>query len=365
MVLGFLKITTSIVNSLEEEERKKVELWAKGVNEISRYTDGDITFVTEVIISNNTIPIILTDTMENIVGIKNIDTLGRKPDYLEKRLEKMKEDHEPIIIDIMEGNFNYVYYNDSVLLTKLSYYPLVQLFIIIIFFGFSYFIFNAFRNEEQNKIWVGLSKETAHQLGTPTSSLLAWVEILKSSPVDSILTSELEKDVQRLEKITERFSKIGSVPSLKTENLVQVIDSSVSYLKKRISNKVEIKVTVPNKNINIPLNRSLVDWVLENLLKNAVDSMNGNGKIDIVVTDNIQVVFLDIVDSGKGISKNQYKTIFKPGYTTKERGWGLGLSLSKRIIENYHFGKIFVKESEINKGSCFRIVFKKQPQLKI
>ena len=365
IILGFLKITNNLVDSFEEEERKKVELWAKGVAEISSNKNQDITFVTQVIVNNSTIPVILADSLNNILSFKNIDTLGRKPDYLNKNLLKMKEEHEPIIINIIGENYNYVYYKDSVLLTQLSYYPFVQLFIIVLFFGFAYIIFNSFRNEEQNKIWIGLSKETAHQLGTPTSSLLAWVEILKSSPVDTILTNELEKDVQRLEKITERFSKIGSFPSLKTENLVQVIQTSVNYIKRRVSNKVEIKIDSQNKNINIPLNKSLIDWVLENILKNAVDSMNGNGKIKITITDNIQVVFIDICDTGNGINKNQYKTIFKPGYTTKTRGWGLGLSLSKRIIEKYHFGKIFVKDSEINKGSCFRIVLKKQPKLKI
>jgi len=367
IVLVFLKVTKNLVESLSIEERKKVELWAKGIKylvEVSGDEKQDVSFVSEVILTNTTIPVILTDSLDQIISFKNIDTTGRKTNYLQNAMLDMKAENEPIVIH-MPQDINYVYYQDSIILLRLSYYPYVQLTIIALFFLFFYLILNAFRNEEQNKVWVGLSKETAHQLGTPTSSLLAWVEILKSTKVEENLINELEKDVGRLEVITDRFSKIGSQPSVKEEDILVVLNDSVSYIKKRSSNKVQYEIIAESDNLSIPMNKPLFEWVIENLLKNAIDAMNGNGKINIKITDNLQVIFIDIADNGKGISKNQYKTIFKPGFTTKERGWGLGLSLSKRIIEKYHFGKIFVKESEIDRGTCFRIVLKKNPDIKI
>jgi signal transduction histidine kinase len=223
----------------------------------------------------------------------------------------------------------------------------------------SYLVFSQARKAEQNLVWVGLSKETAHQLGTPTSSLMAWVELMKERSNDKQLIKELEKDVIRLEKITERFSKIGSKPILKKENVIDILNGSIEYLKTRTSDRINFHVTYPYDDIKVPVNSALFEWVIENICKNAIDAMDGAGTVDINLKDNTQIIYIDIRDSGKGISKNKFKTIFKPGFTTKQRGWGLGLSVAKRIIEDYHDGKIFVYQSDIMKGSTIRVVLKK------
>ncbi len=253
----------------------------------------------------------------------------------------------------------YLYYSKSIILIKLTYYPYVQLGVILLFILVSYFAFSYSRKAEQNQVWVGLSKETAHQLGTPISSLLAWLEMMKIKSSDNEMLVELEKDIMRLEKITSRFSKIGSKPLLRKENIQKIITTTINYLKSRSSDKITFKLDTPSEVLNIPLNASLFEWVIENVCKNAIDAVNGSGEITLSITDHTQVIYIDISDSGKGISKSKFKTIFKPGYTTKERGWGLGLSLTKRIIEEYHDGKIFVYESEIGKGTVIRIVLKK------
>jgi two-component sensor histidine kinase len=253
----------------------------------------------------------------------------------------------------------YLYYSKSIILIKLTYYPYVQLGVILLFILVSYFAFSYSRKAEQNKVWVGLSKETAHQLGTPISSLLAWLEMMKLKSSDKEMLVELEKDIMRLEKITSRFSKIGSKPLLRKENIQKIITTAINYLRSRSSDKITFKLDIPSEVLNIPLNASLFEWVIENVCKNAIDAVNGAGEITLSITDHTQVIYIDISDSGKGISKSKFKTIFKPGYTTKERGWGLGLSLTKRIIEEYHDGKIFVYESEIGKGTVIRIVLKK------
>jgi signal transduction histidine kinase len=245
------------------------------------------------------------------------------------------------------------------LLVKLTYYPYIQLGVILLFILVAYLAFSASRRAEQNQVWVGLSKETAHQLGTPTSSLIGWVEILKEKHPDKKLVSELEKDAGRLEEITERFSKIGSKPVLKNANILEVLKESVAYLESRTSDSVIFQIDPGSKDHVVPLNRALFQWVVENLCKNSVDAMEGNGSIQISVQDQLKQVYIDFEDSGKGIPKNRYKTIFKPGYTTKRRGWGLGLSLAMRIIEIYHKGKIFVLHSEPGKGTVIRIVLQK------
>ena len=271
----------------------------------------------------------------------------------------MREQNEPIAIAINNQTINYIFYKDSELLQQLKYYPFFQIFIIALFLLISYYLFSTSRKVEQNQVWVGMAKETAHQLGTPLSSLMAWVEYLKLKDVDENTIAELSKDITRLEVITERFSKIGSVPKLEVENLNTVITDSLSYLKVRISKKVNITFTTQNNmEIQAKLNPSLFSWVLENIIKNAVDAMKGEGNIDIFVTDQSQFVYIDITDTGTGIPRAQQKTIFEPGFTTKQRGWGLGLSLVKRIIENYHEGKIFVKQSDAT-GTTFRIVLNK------
>jgi len=262
-------------------------------------------------------------------------------------------------MDLGDDVKNYIYYRNSTLLTKLAYYPYIQLAVIVLFVLVAYFAFSESRKAEQNQVWVGLSKETAHQLGTPTSALMAWAELMKEKDPDKEMVKELEKDVNRLEKITERFSKIGSKPVLIKNNIIQVLKETLEYLKSRTPGKIQYQLIYAENEIYIPLNSSLFEWVIENLCKNSADAMNGNGIIQINVKDNTQVLYIDVHDNGKGIPKSKFKTIFKPGYTTKQRGWGLGLTLAERIIEQYHSGKIFVHQSDPVKGTTIRIVLRK------
>lgn len=275
----------------------------------------------------------------------------------------MRKEHFPIKVTLRDNHGNlfgvqYIYYQNSYLLTQLKYYPYVQLSIIIIFGLITFGIFNYSRSAEQNQVWVGLAKETAHQLGTPLSSLIAWIEYLKSSYPEDENIEELNKDIARLEMITARFSSIGSTPQLKSENAFDIVQSAIEYLQSRLSKKIKIHLSVfPNRNVEAKINKDLFQWVMENLCKNAVDAMEGIGDITVnILRVNDGMVAIDIKDTGKGIAKNRVGKIFQPGFTTKKRGWGLGLTLVKRIIENYHQGKIFVKRSEINKGTTFRIL---------
>ncbi|MFN8207351.1 MAG: HAMP domain-containing sensor histidine kinase [Bacteroidales bacterium] len=360
--VGSLWYTNQLVKQLAESETKKVKLWADATIKITDPSTAgtDIEFLMEVLANNTTVPVILTDNNRQIVSFRNLDSLkSMENNYLEQQLALMKKQHQPIAFDIGGGEKNYIYYKNSSILYQLTYYPYIQLGVIMLFIFVSYLAFSVSRNAEQNKVWVGLSKETAHQLGTPTSSLLAWVELLKSRGTDENLTKELEKDVQRLSKITERFSKIGSRPNLKPENLPELIERSISYLRTRVSDEVEIRFIFIRSDLIVPLSAALFEWVIENVCKNAVDALEGKGKIDIQLFVSGPWAILDIQDNGKGIPRGMHKTIFKPGYTTKERGWGLGLSLSKRIIESYHNGRIFVLNSESGKGTCIRIMLKK------
>jgi len=363
IALGSLFYTNKLVRQLKQEEKNKVELWAKATEQLIDLdiTETDFGFLFEVIENNNTVPVILVNSDNEIVSTRNLDPdKENNPDYLARQLKKMKKQNEAIEFSIGDNSNNFIYYKDSILLSKLYLFPIVQLGVIILFILISYFAFSASRKAEQNQVWLGLSKETAHQLGTPTSSLAALVELLRMKDLDEKILKEFEKDVTRLEKITERFSKIGSKPSLKTINLFNVITRAVKYIKSRTSENMRFNVSFSEKDeLNLPLNAALFEWVIENLCKNAIDAMNGKGIININVQDNVQVAYLDISDTGRGMNKSKFKTIFKPGYTTKERGWGLGLSLSKRIVEMYHDGKIFVNYSEINKGTTVRIVLKK------
>lgn len=348
------------------EERKNVELWAKATQKLASTdinSNLDITFLVDIINRNTNIPIIIADSLDHIRegDSRNISfTPENKDKVLMRELHKMKEQNEPILISVSKTETQYLYYRDSVLLENLKYYPVVQFAVIILFILVAYLAFSSSRNAEQNQVWVGMSKETAHQLGTPISSLMAWVELLKMQKIDESLIQEFEKDTQRLQKITERFSKIGSVPELLLTDVAETVRSTVEYLKTRSSGKVRFILDFdPDKKIEIPLNASLFSWVIENLCKNAIDAMNNNGTIHLSLTEKSDQVFIDVSDTGKGISKAYYKTVFQPGFTTKKRGWGLGLSLAKRIVENYHKGKIFLKQSEINKGTTFRIVLNK------
>ncbi len=355
--------TNKLVKRLADEERKKVELWADATTQIvnTEIKGKYLEFVFKVIEYNTTVPVIVVDSSDNILFYNNLDSVKveNNKKYIQRKLARMKQANPPIVIKISDDFSEYLYYDKSTLLTSLTYYPYVQLAVILLFILTSYFAFSSSRKAEQNQVWVGLSKETAHQLGTPISSLLAWMEMIKTRPGDKNILKELEKDINRLEKITERFSKIGSKPVLKKQDVRPVIENVVNYLKTRSSKKVKFNIQLPSEELSAPLNAPLFEWVIENVCKNAIDAIDGNGEITISLTDHTQVLYMDIVDSGKGISKSKFKTIFKPGYTTKERGWGLGLSLTKRIIEEYHLGKIFVHNSEIGKGTQVRIVLKK------
>jgi len=363
--VGSFFYTNWLVKRMAVEERKNVELWAKATQLLASYdinSNQDITFLNDIIIRNTSIPIITVDSLDQILDTRNITfPEDRKQKVLLRELRKMKDENDPIVIVISQTEKQYLYYSDSILLENLKYYPVVQFAVIFLFVLVAYFAFNSSRNAEQNQVWVGMSKETAHQLGTPISSLMAWVELLKMQNIDENLIKEFEKDTERLQKITERFSKIGSVPELILTDVSDTIRSTLEYLKTRSSGKVKFVLDFDQqKKYDVPMNASLFSWVIENLCKNAIDAMNNSGTIQVSIAEKSDQIFIDVSDTGKGISKAYYKSVFQPGFTTKKRGWGLGLSLAKRIVENYHKGKIFLKQSEINKGTTFRIILNKQ-----
>ncbi len=319
-------------------------------------------FISEVAVNSASVPVIYTDsTKQHVIASGNIDSLKRNDTtFLISQTAVMAAQNQPIEVEFGDGTKSYIFYQESTLLTQLKYYPYVMFTIIGLFLLIAYLLFSTARRVEQNQVWVGMAKETAHQLGTPLSSLIAWLEYLRSKGLDPETAGEIEKDVKRLETITERFSKIGSVPKLDHVEVTKVLNDAVNYMKLRTSKNVIFSVEKANSaEITAQLNVPLFEWVIENLIRNAVDAMNGNGEIKIFISDQTQFVYIDIADTGKGIPKSKYKTVFEPGYTTKQRGWGLGLSLTKRIIENYHSGKIFVKSSEQDKGTTFRIVLNK------
>jgi len=311
--------------------------------------------------SNTTIPVILCDSADNIVSAVNLNPDKENDDkYLRKLIVKMAERHEPIIIHFLDNDVNTIYYDDSTILKQLALYPYVQLGVISIFIFVAYFAFSASRKAEQNQVWVGMSKETAHQLGTPISSLMAWLEILDQSDENHDYVVEMQKDILRLQTITERFSKIGSVPELPLSDVANTLESAIKYMQSRTSSNVVIAYHANAKSgVILPLSKPLFNWVIENLIKNSVDAMNGKGNITVTLDETDKEVVIRVSDTGKGIPKNHQKTIFKPGFTSKERGWGLGLSLSRRIIEEYHNGKIFVESSEINQGTTFKLTLPK------
>ena len=368
--LGSIYYTNLIVDQLKERERNQVTLYANTLEYITNDDQSErLNLITqEIIVSNTRIPVILTDADRKPINFRNIKVdstdLERVQQVLNEELQDMSETYDPIVIALREPSgeiyaYNYIYYENSFLLTQLQYYPYVQLSVIAIFIMLAYLAFSYSKAAEQNQVWVGLAKETAHQLGTPLSSLMAWVEYFKADPqlADKEITQELNKDIKKLEMITNRFSSIGSVPVLHRENICEVIKNSISYLQTRISTKVKIHLYEEEENIQASINKPLFDWVIENICKNAVDAMSGVGTIDISINKSQDgKVAIDIADNGKGIPKNLINRVFRPGFTTKKRGWGLGLTLVKRIVENYHRGRIFVKSSEIDQGTTFRIL---------
>ena len=362
-LIGFFSLwyTNTLVNKLESQEREKIATWANATQLItSPEAEGNLNFLYEIIQANTTIPVILTDSNGVVNQFRNIEAfkMGNEA-WVADKIAEMKKQNEPFEIEFMGGK-QLIYYENSTLLNQLRIYPYFQLAVIALFLAMSYFAFSYSRTSEQNKVWAGMSKETAHQLGTPISSLMAWLDYLKESDaeVPQKVITEMEHDMDRLGLITERFSKIGSEPSLTICSLYEVIEESVRYINSRTSDKVSIFIRDQEKfkEAQVQLNKPLFAWVVENLCKNAVDAMEGEGEI-VFSFQGIRdtKVLIDISDTGKGVPSNKFKTIFKPGYTTKKRGWGLGLSLVKRIVENYHKGKIYVKSSELDKGTVFRI----------
>jgi len=360
--IGSLFYTDKLVDELKTEERKNIQLWAEATKQLAEpdLTDKDLGFLLQVIQNNNSVPVILTNKHGQIISHRNLDS-SRVNDstYMLYMLQQMRSRHDSIVVNLGQNELNIIFFQDSNILRKLLRFPYIQLAVIFLFIIISYFAFSSSRKAEQNQVWVGLSKETAHQLGTPTSSLLAWVELLKSRKGLDDIVNELGKDVHRLEVITERFSKIGSKPLLKETDIKILLNNSVDYLRTRASNRIRFVLEEPNKTVIIPLSVSLFEWVIENICKNAIDAIDKEGLIAIRVKENPKNIFIDISDTGKGIAKSKFKAVFKPGYTTKKRGWGLGLSLTKRIVEEYHSGKIFVLTSELDKGTTFRIVLKR------
>ncbi|MFT6971367.1 MAG: nitrogen-specific signal transduction histidine kinase [Roseivirga sp.] len=372
--VGSIIYTSQLVSILKERERDNINLWAKAV-EFSTVADGNsLNFITDNIITpDNSLPVIILDSALNeIVDSRNVELLNlseiENDEHELKVLDQMKEENQPVKIIYRDGpnrsitGIQYVYYRNSQLLRQLSAYPYIQLSVITLFGFIAYLAFSYSRRAEQNRVWVGLAKETAHQLGTPLSSLMAWVEYLKELPEMSgkeDIISELNKDVIRLEMITSRFSNIGSTPVLKDENVVAAIENIVSYLKPRVSSKVVFNIDADAPALTAKMNRPLFEWVVENIVKNAVDAMSGIGTITITIGKESQdMIFVDLKDNGKGIASGKIKQVFKPGFTTKKRGWGLGLTLVKRIIENYHSGRIFVKSSQADVGTVFRILLR-------
>ncbi|GAB3491021.1 HAMP domain-containing sensor histidine kinase [Spirosoma knui] len=366
---GSLLYTNRLINKLEDREYQYVQLYTRAIayaSDTSHTNAGDMNFVTsEILEANKTIPAIYVDPDGYISMQVNLNTPGHfsdkeKQDFWRQKIVEMKKKHPPVVVELGNGERGLVYYSNSNLLRQLTYFPYVLLTILTALGVLAYLAFSSSRRAEQNRVWVGLAKETAHQLGTPMSSLMAWVEYMRSDPAqyDQSITDEIEKDVRRLETITARFSSIGSIPTLKEENLNEVVQQFTDYLSRRISTKVKMTLNSqlpPNQLVKI--NKLLFEWVIENICKNAVDAMKGTGELRLnMVPLPHQEVAIDITDTGKGISKKNLQKVFSPGFSTKKRGWGLGLTLAKRIVEEYHDGRLYVKHSEVGKGTTFRIV---------
>ena len=363
LVIGIatLWFTNGLVKDLKSEERTKVKIWAKATEQTTHIDnlDEDISFVFEVINHNTTIPVILTDDEGEILYHKNFPpTKVEKEGYLDMQLLLMKERSEPIVFEYADGKENRIYYRDSIILTRLKYFPYVILLVVALFILIGYLAFSASRKSEQNKVWAGMARETAHQIGTPLSSLMGWIALLQDKPGVDDIALEMNKDILRLQTIAERFSKIGSQPELSKQDITKVLERSFNYMKDRSSAKVIYEFEVKSV-FFADLNPQLFGWVIENILRNAIDAVQQKGTITLSIKELNKKILIDIKDSGKGIKSNHLKTVFDPGFTTKKRGWGLGLSLVKRIVEDYHKGQVFVHKSELNKGTTFRIILNK------
>ena len=361
IVILILWNTYNFFQIFKNEERAKMEFWASALTTIANANENtDIELPLQIITKNTTIPIFITDSKENIIDFNNIDEeISKDSIALKKYFNSVKNDNQPIKMERSNSKYQLVYYGDSPLLNKLKYYPVALLLIIILFGAVVYNFYRATKMATQNKLWAGMAKETAHQIGTPLSSLIGWLEILKLDNVEESTIVEIEKDITRLQTITDRFSKIGSEPVLEKRDIIEDTKNTVDYLQTRVSQQVIFTFKAPEHPIFVAINPALHSWTIENLVKNAIDAMKGKGSLAIAISELEDVVKIKITDSGKGIPKNQFSKVFEPGFTTKKRGWGLGLSLTKRIVQEYHKGRIKVAHSEIGKGTTMQMSFKK------
>ena len=345
----------------KEEERNKMELWAtaqQSLNNANEFTD--IELPSYILTNNKTIPLILTDKNGTILSNLNLGEIEKDTAKVKAFLKVIKDQNEPIKVQFATDNYNLLYYGDSAMLNKLKYYPIALLLVAFLFGGVVYNFYRATKMGTQNKLWAGMAKETAHQIGTPLSSLIGWLELLKLENIDESTIEEIQKDINRLQTITDRFSKIGSEPVLEKRDIIEETKSSFEYLQARTSKQVSFDFRAPSKPLYVSLNPTLHSWTIENLVKNSIDAMKGKGKLSIEIVEGDTFIYITVTDSGSGIPKNKFKTVFEPGYTSKKRGWGLGLSLTKRIVQDYHKGKIRVVNSEIGKGTTMQISFKKE-----
>lgn len=371
VVALFVYFSNGLIEDLSQQERERMQIWADATKEIidtsNAAIDGeggdvDVEFLLSIIEANRNIPVLLVDDQDNILDKRNFDLPDKNDEFslanqqfLEQKLHDLKGSTNVIEIEISPENRQYLYYEDSTLLKSLSIYPYIQLLVMLAFIAVVYFAVTSTKRAEQNRVWVGLSKETAHQLGTPISSLMAWMELLRDLGVDAETVGEMDKDVKRLSTIASRFSKIGSKPQMESENLNDVVTRSASYMSSRISSRISLTINCCDHTLPVKMSAPLFEWVMENLIKNAVDAMEGSGAITVTTDVDRGTAYIEVADTGKGISRKNFKTVFNPGFTTKSRGWGLGLTLAKRIIEQYHSGKIYVRTSEPGVGTTFRI----------
>lgn len=379
-IIGFLFISNGLVKELGKQERERMDIWAKATQRLAQSDlNADFEFLLDIIAANNSIPVMIFDKNRNISEFRNFnlpdkddkdrmiysELSSRNREYLSKRLDKALgkqsvdkiagDSQHFIVVEIGPGMNQYIYYEDSALLKSLSLYPYIQVGVTVLLAIILYMALVYTKRAEQNRVWVGLSKETAHQLGTPISSLMAWSEYLQSIGLDKDVTDEIDKDVKRLSTIADRFGKIGSLPEMQLEYINEIVGNSLEYMRNRVSDRVSINMHLSDDDHGVMLSKSLIEWVMENLTKNAVDAMQGEGRIDITTGAEGKNIWIEVKDTGKGIARKNFKTVFNPGYTTKKRGWGLGLTLVKRIVEEYHGGRIYVKESELGKGTTFRM----------
>ena len=361
IVTGTIFYSNFLSKKIEVEEREKINQWVEANKFIANAPQNvDLTLASEIQQKNTDIPIIWTNENDSIIDSRNIDTflIHSNPNYLKQKLKEFKSSQPPIILELSKTPYvaDKYYYGDSKLLKQVRYYPIIQLLIVALFIFITFYAMSARNKSTQNQVWAGMAKETAHQLGTPISSLQGWVEMLKEQDGNSTIPKEMEKDVNRLKLISDRFGKIGSSPHLEESDIVEQVEKMMAYIKRRSTQKVNFILDRPEEKVIAKISEPLFDWVIENLLKNALDAINGKGTITVKIKNLPSKIIVDVSDSGRGISKQNINKIFKPGFTTKKRGWGLGLSLAKRIIEKYHSGQLFVKSSETNKGTTFRIV---------